>query len=164
MRGSDRAAERESGPPTVVLFNGPDLGAPGHRRAPVAGTRSSMERFQSDAFRGNRLLRDGTWVVAFLADWCPFCQRFRPQFSTLDGAGAFRVAIGDVTSEGSPLWEDFRIDVVPMVVVFHDGHEVFRAESALGQGLPKGSVEAIRSAAERPRTASDRDGTPASKA
>jgi len=107
-----------------------------------------MEKLSADAFNRSRLLREGAWVVAFLADWCPFCQRFRPQFSALEGSPNFRVAVGDVTSEESPLWEDFRIDVIPMVVVFRDGHEVFRAESVYGQGLPAGSLEAVRSAAE----------------
>ena len=111
-----------------------------------------MEKVEADAFRKDRLLREGTWVVAFLADWCPFCQQFRPQFAALEGTPGFRVAVGDVTSEESPLWEDFRIDVIPMVVVFRDGREVFRAESLVGQGLPVGSLTAIQSAAQKAST------------
>ncbi|MGP8158236.1 MAG: thioredoxin domain-containing protein [Thermoplasmata archaeon] len=106
-----------------------------------------MERLQADAFRKDRLLREGTWVVAFLADWCPFCQRFLSQFSALDGGSSFRTAIGDVTSEESPLWENFRVEVVPTVVVFREGRPVFRVEGVLGSGLPPGGLEAARSAA-----------------
>jgi thioredoxin-like negative regulator of GroEL len=106
-----------------------------------------MERLQADAFRKDRLLREGTWVVAFIADWCPFCRRFLPQLSALDGEKSFRTAIGDVTSEESPLWEDFRIEVVPTLVVFRDGRPVFRVEGVLGLGLPPGGLEAARSTA-----------------
>jgi thioredoxin-like negative regulator of GroEL len=106
-----------------------------------------MEKLPADAFRKDRLLREGTWVVAFLADWCPFCQRFLPQFSALNGKKSFRTAVGDVTSEESPLWEDFCIEVVPTVVVVREGRSVFRVEGALGFGLPPGGLEAARSAA-----------------
>ncbi len=106
-----------------------------------------MEKLQADAFAKDRLLRKGTWVVAFLADWCPFCRRFLPEFSALEGGNEFRTAVGDVTSEESPLWEDFRVDVVPTLVVFRDGRPVFRVDGILGSGAPPGGLEAARSAA-----------------
>jgi thioredoxin 1 len=106
-----------------------------------------MEKLQANAFRQDRLLREGTWLVAFLADWCPFCQRFRPQLSAVEGEKGFRTAVGDVTSEESPLWESFRLDVVPTIVVFREGVPVFRVEGVLGMGLSSGGLEAARSAA-----------------
>jgi len=106
-----------------------------------------MESVGADAFRGDQLLRKGTWIVAFLADWCPFCRRFRPQFSTLEGAAAFRVAVGDVSSEESPLWDVFRIEVVPTIVVFRDGRPVFRVDGILGEGLSEANLHEARSAA-----------------
>jgi len=106
-----------------------------------------MERLEADAFQKERLLRGGTWIVAFLADWCPFCERFRPGFSELDGKAGFRVAVGDVTSEESPLWDDFGIEVVPTVVVFRDGRPVFRANGILGAGLARRDLENARAAA-----------------
>ena len=106
-----------------------------------------MEKLQADAFQKDRLLRKGTWVVAFLADWCPFCRRFRPEFSALKGGDDFRTAVGDVTSEESPLWDDLHIEVVPTLVVFRDGRSVFRVDGVLGSGAPPGSLKAVRSAA-----------------
>jgi len=106
-----------------------------------------VESLPRAAFRSGRLLRDEAWVVAFVADWCPFCHRFLPEFEALDGGTSFRTAVGDVTSEESPLWDDFQIDVVPLVIVFRDGLPVFRWESELGQGLPPGQLEHVVSAA-----------------
>ena len=106
-----------------------------------------MERLQASAFRNGELLREGTWIIAFLADWCPFCHRFLPQFSTLESAEGFRIAAGDVTSEDSPLWDEFRIDVVPTLLVFRNGAPIFRIDGVLGMGLPSGSLERARAAA-----------------
>jgi thioredoxin-like negative regulator of GroEL len=106
-----------------------------------------MEKLQADAFRNGRLLHEGTWVVAFLADWCPFSQRFRPKFAALDGGNAFRTAIGDVTAEESPLWDDFSIEAIPTLIVFREGRPIFRADGMLGFGLPEETLEAARSAA-----------------
>ncbi|MGA8710308.1 MAG: thioredoxin family protein [Thermoplasmata archaeon] len=111
-----------------------------------------MEKLGADAFENDQLLRPGTWIVAFLADWCPFCQRFRPSFSVLEGQESFGVAEGDVTSEESPLWDSFRIEVVPTVVVFREGRPVFRADGILGVGLPREGLEEARSVARTPKT------------
>ncbi|MGD1099594.1 MAG: thioredoxin family protein [Thermoplasmata archaeon] len=111
-----------------------------------------MEKLKATAFRKDRLLREGTWVVAFLADWCPFCRRFLPPFSALSGEKGFRTAIGDVTSEESPLWEDFQIEVVPTLVVFREGRPVFRADGVLGSGLPPEVLEKARVAAVTAKT------------
>jgi len=106
-----------------------------------------MEEFGAEAFEKDRLLRPGAWVIAFLADWCPFCRRFRPEFSRLDRNEKFRVAVGNVTSEESPLWDTFGIEVVPTVVVFRDGRPIFRADGILGTGLPTERLEQARRAA-----------------
>ena len=106
-----------------------------------------MEMLPRGAFRKNRLLRDGAWVVAFLADWCPFCRRFQPQFEALDENVSFRTGVGDVSAEESPLWDDFSIEVVPALAVFRGGRLVFRVDSEPGVGLPPSALEQARAAA-----------------
>ncbi len=114
-----------------------------------APTGPGMERLEADSFDGTRLRRTGTWAVAFLADWCPFCRAFAPRFELLGGTGPFQVAGGDVTDEGSPLWEDFGIDVIPTVVVFREGAPGFRRNGVLGRGLSDADLEAIRAELNR---------------
>ena len=87
--------------------------------------------------------------MAFLADWCSFCGRFRAEFETLDGGESFRTAIADVTEVESPLWDDFAIEVVPALAVFRDGKLVFRVDSDLGIGLPPGALERATALAAR---------------
>jgi thioredoxin 1 len=103
-----------------------------------------MERLGADAFEGDHLRRSGTWAVAFLADWCPFCRAFAPKFDALAGGGSFQVARGDVTDYDSPLWETFHIEVVPTVVVFREGVPGFRRDGVLGRGLSDTDLAAVR--------------------
>lgn len=106
----------------------------------------ALERFGSEEFDGQRLRRPGTWVVAFMADWCPFCRRFAPQFEQLAGAGPYQIAMGDVTNEDSPLWDTFEIQVIPTVVVFRDGAPVFRRDGRYLRGLGEKDLTAVREA------------------
>jgi len=107
----------------------------------------TAELLPAEAFRGRRLLRNGTWVVAFLTDWCPFCRAFRPDFEALDGGISFRTGIADLTDDESPLWDDFAIDVVPALVVFSSGRPVHRRESDPGVGLPSDALDRARAVA-----------------
>ena len=105
-----------------------------------------LERLGPEAFEGNRLRRDGTWALAFLADWCPYCRAFVPDFEALQGSGPFEVAIADLTDEESPLWEQFRVEVVPTLVAFRSGQAIFRRDGILGQGLSTADLTALRGA------------------
>jgi hypothetical protein len=107
------------------------------------------ERIGAQAFDGLRLRRNGTWAIAFLADWCPFSRAFLPSFAALTG-GDFGLAIADLTDEENPLWEQFAIEVVPSVIVFRDGTPIFRADGRLMEGLGPNDLTAVQSAAAAP--------------
>jgi len=107
----------------------------------------TVEPLTSEAFRGVRLRRDGSWIVAFLADWCPFCRAFLLEFEALDGGGSFRTGVADVSDDESPLWDDFAIEVVPALVVFSNGRAVYRQQSDPGVGLPPGALDRARAVA-----------------
>ena len=113
------------------------------------GRNASMtpELLPPDAFKGPRLRRDGTWVVAFLADWCPFSRYFRSSFDAMDGGTIFRTGIADLTDDESPLWDEFDIEVVPALIVFSAGRPVYVQQSVPGVGLPADALEAARTAA-----------------
>jgi thioredoxin-like negative regulator of GroEL len=71
-------------------------------------------------------LPSGLVAVCFCADWCGYCQRFLPHFRKVPGSW-----LVDVTDEEDPLWDSFRIDVVPTVIVFSGGVEVKRWSGVL---------------------------------
>ena len=116
--------------------------------SPRVGTVADrLETIGAGEFDRDRLRRPGVVVVAFLADWCPFCQALRPELPKIATSSAYTVVIADVSSEQSPLWHDFGIEVVPTLVVFKDGAPVFRADGIPGRGLRSSDLQAaVRSA------------------
>ncbi|HYA11114.1 MAG TPA: thioredoxin family protein [Thermoplasmata archaeon] len=110
-----------------------------------------LETVGAEAFDGERLRRPGAVAVAFLAEWCPFCRTFAPEFAWLQRQPGLHLLVADVTPDDSPLWDRFGIDVVPTVIVFHEGKAVFRADGVPGRGLSAADLEAIGRAA-RPAT------------
>lgn len=110
------------------------------------GQGGSITELGPEDFRDAGLRREGRWAVAFLADWCPFCRRFAPEFASLIHH-RFSLAWADVSSEESPLWDRFQIEVVPTVVVFRDHRPVFRANGRYGIGLLPEDLAAIEAAA-----------------
>ncbi len=104
----------------------------------------SIHLLGPEAFDGTRLRREGTWAVAFLADWCPFCRSFEPGFAKEASRGGASFAVADLSLEENPLWDRFRVDVVPTVIVFRDGLEVLRLNGQSGYGLDAGDLRSMR--------------------
>ena len=75
-------------------------------------------------------------LILFCASWCPFCREFFPTFDKLVAKDDFdmvvRVYIDDYDN---PLWEDYRIEAVPMVMLLEKGKVKGRIDSMLGSGL-----------------------------
>jgi thioredoxin-like negative regulator of GroEL len=92
-------------------------------------------------FNGQELRGGETLAVLFLAAWCPFCTQFRPAFEAAAKASGLPWGSADLSDDDNVLWDSFKIDVVPTVVVFKHGKAVFRKDGVLGRGL---SGEAIK--------------------
>lgn len=108
-----------------------------------SGVADGPERLDASAFPGGKLSRPGTWAVAFVADWCPFCRRFAPEFAGLATPGA-HLAFGDVTSDSSPLWDRFQIEIIPTVIVFRNGEVVRRFDGRPAEGLGRSDLDELR--------------------
>ncbi len=121
-------------------------------------SRSPPTQLAPEEFRGETLRRKGRWVVAFSADWCPFCRAFRELFDAAAADPGSSLAIADLTSEENPLWERFRIEVVPTLVVFREGRTVFRADGVRGEGLRASDLDRALRAARAGAEPPDRDG------
>jgi thioredoxin 1 len=98
-------------------------------------------------FERDRLRERGVVVVAFLADWCPFCRAFVPSLREAAERHRLPLRVADLTALDSPLWDRFSVEVVPTVIVFRDGRAVFRADGVDGQGLGTTELEAVVRAA-----------------
>ncbi len=103
-----------------------------------------LPRIGPAAFDGRRLLRPGAWAVAFLADWCPYCRQFAPEFAGLAGPGR-ELAVVDLTDEEDPLWERFEVEIVPSVIVFRDGKTALRIDGRPMEGLHPEDLQRVDS-------------------
>lgn len=108
-----------------------------------------LETLAASEFDKDRLRRPGVVMVAFLASWCPFCQALRPELPRLAAGAPYPVVVADLSSEQSPLWHDFGVEVVPTLMVFKDGKVIFRADGIPGRGLRSSDLEAAARSAER---------------
>jgi len=80
-------------------------------------------------------------AAVFLASWCPFCKRFQPVFETAAKVSGTAWDSVDISDEANELWDEFRIDVVPTVIVFKDGKTVWRKDGIPGRGLSENVVK-----------------------
>jgi len=119
-----------------------------------------METIPATELAHGTLHRPGTWVVAFLASWCPFCRAFRPEYERLARELPVGIGVVDVSDVDCPIWDRFRLEVVPTVVVFREGRAVFRQDGRPGEGLGERDLAQLREALERFPPPSEAAGRP----
>ena len=103
-----------------------------------------MDYLQPNQF--DRLLSEGKkTLIMFYADWCPFCQRFKPKFESFTNS-----TIGDISfyacminDDDNPLWDRFSINTVPTLIAFYKGNLISRRDSKMGFGLDKSHFDSI---------------------
>ena len=74
-------------------------------------------------------------VALFHSTWCPFCRAFVPAFRSLAKGGAWEPLEVVVDEYDDPLWERYRLDVVPTVIFFDDGAIEHRVDGEAGVGI-----------------------------
>lgn len=82
-------------------------------------------------------------IVMFTTSWCPFCRRFKPQFVEAATKSNLRCAMVFIDDWENPLWDEYRVDVVPTLVLFEAGKSVYRRDGILGRGLGASDLTAI---------------------
>ncbi|HKW04075.1 MAG TPA: thioredoxin family protein [Nitrososphaerales archaeon] len=83
-------------------------------------------------------------IAVFEAKWCGFCRRFNEllkNFLPTNPPDAQLDVIDTDSGDGS-LWEKFQIDIVPTIIVFKEGREIFRRNGVSMRGLNQGDLEA----------------------
>jgi thiol-disulfide isomerase/thioredoxin len=95
-----------------------------------------------DHFSGTRLLDSGNILAVFYANWCPFCRSFLNTFnSTMKKKSRPQGALVDISDENNPLWETFKVEIVPTLVGFRNGAAIARRDGVPGVGLGKRELD-----------------------
>ncbi len=74
----------------------------------------------------------GKSLVLFYASWCPDCSRFLPAFESLPSKTRLPLCKARIDGDENPMWEDFKIERVPTVVLFENGKEEGRVAESGG--------------------------------
>lgn len=82
-------------------------------------------------------------VVLFWASWCPFCLAFRPAFTERAARSDARFAIVSLDDYENPLWDTYRVEVVPTLAYFQDGELTARRDGVLMRGLAPADLTAF---------------------
>jgi thiol-disulfide isomerase/thioredoxin len=96
----------------------------------------------SDEKRLEKEIADGSVAVLFYASWCPDCHRFMPKFDEAAKSARVKVGKARIDEDENPIWDRFKIEVVPTLILFEGGHEKERAEEK-GEGIKKQQLEKI---------------------
>jgi thioredoxin 1 len=91
-------------------------------------------------------------LVMFYADWCPFCQRFKPffeqQYLEMNQKSSLKLYACKLNEDENPLWDKFFVRAVPTLIAFYNGQEngnqiIARRDAKMGIGLTKNDLESI---------------------
>ncbi|HEX7256884.1 MAG TPA: thioredoxin family protein [Nitrososphaeraceae archaeon] len=100
-----------------------------------------LNQFDSLLSSGERAL------VMFYADWCPFCQRFKPIFESAVTAklasNGYKFYESKVNDDDNPLWDRFSIIAVPTVIAFDKGKIISRRDAKMGVGLNESDLDSM---------------------
>lgn len=100
-----------------------------------------LNQFDSLLSSGERAL------VMFYADWCPFCQRFKPIFESAvtakPASNGYKFYESKVNDDDNPLWDRFSIIAVPTVIAFDKGKIISRRDAKMGVGLNESDLDSM---------------------
>lgn len=83
-------------------------------------------------------------IVLFVLSTCPYCRAFRPRFESFAAKGGAREFLTVVLDDfGNPLWDAYKIDVVPTVIVFSGEAIKARRDGRPGAGLAEKDLEGV---------------------
>jgi thioredoxin 1 len=105
-----------------------------------------MEYLEPNQF--DNLLSSGVRaLVMFYADWCPFCQRFKPVFESAITAkstsNGYKFYESKVNDDNNPLWDRFSISAVPTLIAFDKGKIISRRDARMGVSLNKSDLDSL---------------------
>ena len=100
-----------------------------------------MEKLTQESL--DTFIKGSTSVVAFHAGWCPFCRKFMPVFRAFEGKAKVRFAEAQIDDDDNPLWDRFKVEVVPTMVAFEGGKQIARRDGKSGMGLSDKDIESL---------------------
>jgi thioredoxin 1 len=70
-------------------------------------------------------------LVLFHADWCGFCASFCPEFEDVAKGSKTECVMVNISDEDDPIWDNYRIEAVPTIMLFRNGSVIDRKTGRL---------------------------------
>jgi thioredoxin 1 len=102
---------------------------------------------QKDEFEDQVLKSPMPQLVLFAADWCGYCRRFLGVISeykeSVNGPAEadHSINVVNIDSGDGSLWETYNVDLVPTLIVFSSGKQIFRRDAQPMVGLRQPDLE-----------------------
>jgi thioredoxin len=74
-------------------------------------------------------------IILFAAKWCGFCARFLEAARGFKAPSDAELFLVDVDDPDESLWDIYKLKLVPTLVIFRSGRQLFRKDGAPGIGL-----------------------------
>ena len=85
----------------------------------------------------------GRIVALFYASWCHDSKGYLPTFDACVPGATCEVIKVRIDEDANPIWDEFKIEFVPTIVLFENGKEKRRAEHGRGHYLGKEELLAL---------------------
>lgn len=90
-------------------------------------------------------------VVLFATNWCGYCSRFLRIATVQESPPELEMKLVDADDPDESLWDDFEIKLVPTLVIFESGQQLFRRDAVPGIGLrPQDLTDALKFLSGKP--------------
>lgn len=102
---------------------------------------SGLPLLKASDFDGTSLRRDGKVLVFLYAKWCPFCRAACNETDCIMDKDDYKAFSVDLSDDDNPLWDQLGIDVVPTLIGYENGSEIYRKPGARMVGLRRSDFE-----------------------
>lgn len=87
--------------------------------------------------------KDKIIIVMFYATYCGYCKSFALIFEEYSQDYDFVFAKSDITNDDNPLWNVYKMELVPTLIAFKQGKVITRRDALQGIGLNEDDIKTL---------------------
>ncbi|MGA2874974.1 MAG: thioredoxin family protein [Nitrososphaerales archaeon] len=85
-------------------------------------------------------------VILFAAKWCGYCSRFLEMAKDFKSSNDAQLFLIDADDPDESLWDSYNLRLVPTMIIFQSGKQLFRKDGISGVGLRSSDLTEVLNA------------------
>ncbi len=85
-------------------------------------------------------------IILFAAKWCGYCARFLGTAKDFKPSSDAQLFLIDADDPDESLWDDYKLRLVPTLIIFQSGKQLFRKDGMSGIGLRSSDLTEVLNA------------------